>query len=65
MKFSHELFPENNNEKDKNTTKWLSKHECYRAIKGNNIKLWIWYKYHMAEMKCFSALWLNLVPTGP
>ena len=61
MKFSHELFPENNNEKDKNTTKWLSKHECYRAIKGNNIKLRIWYKYHMAEMKRFS----NLVPTGP
>ena len=56
MKLSHELFPENNNEKDKNTTKQLSKHECYRAIKGNNIKLRIWYKYHMAEMKCFSAL---------
>ena len=24
--------------------------------KGNNIKLRIWYKYHMAEMKHFSAL---------
>ena len=56
MKLSNELFPENNNEKDKNTTKRLSKHECYRAIKGNNIKLRIWYKYHMAEMKRFSAL---------
>ena len=56
MKFSHELFPENNNEKDKNTTERLSKHECYRAIKGNNIKLQIWYIYHMAEMKHFSAL---------
>ena len=34
----------------------LFKHECYKAIKVNNIKLWIWYKYHMAEMKRFSAL---------
>ena len=42
MKLSPELFPENNNEKDKNISKRLSKHECYKAIKGNNIKLRIW-----------------------
>ena len=41
--------------KIKTQLKRLSKHECYRAIKGNNIKLWIWYKYHMAEMKCFQC----------
>ena len=47
MKLSHELFPENNKEKDKNTSKWLTKHECYKALNGNNIKLQIRYKYQM------------------
>ena len=25
------------------------KHECYKALNNNNIKLWIWYKYHTLE----------------
>ena len=48
MTLSQDLFQENNNEKCKNTTKQLSKHECYSAIKGDNIKLQIWIKYHMS-----------------
>ena len=47
MTLSKELFQENNNEKCKNTTARLSKHECYKALNGHNIKLWTWYKYHM------------------
>ena len=39
---SQEFFQENNNEKCKNTTAWLSKHECYKAHNGHNIKLRIW-----------------------
>ena len=49
MTSSQELFQENNNEKCKNTTAWLSKHEFYKALDGHNIKLWIGYKYHMPE----------------
>ena len=51
MKLSHELFPENNKEKDKNTSKWLTKHECYKSLNGNNIKLQIRYKYQMKVQK--------------
>ena len=48
-----DLFQVNNNAKCKNTTKQLSKHECYKALNDNNIKLWIWYRYHMVEKKHF------------
>ena len=45
---SQDLFQKYNKEKDKKTTKRLSKHECYSAIKTDNIKLWIWNIYHMS-----------------
>ena len=46
MTLSQDLFQENNNEKYKNTLKWLTKHECYKAPNSNNIKLLIRIKYH-------------------
>ena len=33
MTLSHDLFIENNKEKDKNESKWLTKHECYKMLK--------------------------------
>ena len=42
MTLSHNLFTGNNKEKGKNTSKWLTNQECYKALNGNNIKLWIW-----------------------
>ena len=52
MTLSQDLFTENNKEKDKNTVKWLTKHECYKVPNGNNIKLQIWYKYQMKVVLC-------------
>ena len=46
MILSQDLFTENNKEKGKNTSKWLTKHECYKALNDNSIKLRIWNKYH-------------------
>ena len=44
---SQVFFQENNNEKCKNTTAWLSKHECYKAHNGHNIKLWKFICRHL------------------
>ena len=35
MTLGHDLFTENNKEKDKNESEWLTKHECYKALKYN------------------------------
>ena len=36
MTQSHDLFTENKKKKDKNESKWLTKHECYKALNDNN-----------------------------
>ena len=46
MTLSQDLFTENNKEKDKITSKWLIKQECYKTPNGNSIELRIWSKYH-------------------